>query len=52
MAVDPTKVDSEEQVRYSDKEILSQVKIWVTIDFKRNQALQGAQGVIINDGSR
>ena len=43
MAGDPTKVESETQVSYPDKELLSQVKIWVTTDCKRSQALQGAQ---------
>ena len=39
MAGDKTKVDSETQVRYPDKELLSQVKIWVMTDCKRSQAL-------------
>ena len=52
MAGDPTTVDIEIQVRYPDKELLSQVKIWVMTDYKRSQALQGPQGVGINDGSR
>ena len=39
MAGDPTKMDSETQLRYLDKEILSQVEIWVTADGKRSQAL-------------
>ena len=52
MAADPTRVDSKTQVIYPDKELLSQVKIWVMTDCKRSQALQGAQGVGINDGSR
>ena len=39
MAGDPTKVDSEAQGRYPDKELLSQMKIWVTTECKRSQAL-------------
>ena len=31
MAGDPTKINSETQIRYPDKELLSQVKIWVMV---------------------
>ena len=51
MAGDPTKVDRETQVRCPDKELLSQVKLRVTA-YCKSQALQGAQGIGINDGSR
>ena len=39
MAGDPTKMESETQLRYLDKELLSQVEIWVMADGKRSQAL-------------
>ena len=39
MAGDPTKMDSETQLRYLDKEPLSQAEIWVMADGKRSQAL-------------